>query len=250
MPAFAGMTYDNNAITIADYFTFQYSLSSCSPFIVHSKKMDPVVLSAFIFFAITSTITPGPNNIMMMNSGARFGFRATIPHILGVVVGFPTLVFAAGLGLGAIMQANPIIHTIIRWLGVSYMLWMAYKMYGAASLQKKKSDVEKKEKNRPFMFHEVVLFQWINPKAWTMGMGAVAAYTVPVTAQGMDFLHQLLILVGIFCAVGIPSAIIWTGFGKAISGFLGTEKRLRIFNIIMALLLVASVIPIIVEGLS
>jgi threonine/homoserine/homoserine lactone efflux protein len=202
--------------------------------------MDSLLFSAFVFFALSSNLTPGPNNIMLMNSGASFGFRRTIPHLLGVGLGFPLMVLVAGLGVGTLFERLPILHEIIRWVGVAYMLWMAWHMAQARSLGS-----EREKGSRPMRFLEAVLFQWVNPKAWTMGIGALSAYTVPDKA----FFPQLLVIFLVFLAIGVPSAAVWTGFGKAIGRFLSSERRLRAFNIFMALLLVVSVIPVILEGL-
>lgn len=220
--------------------------------------MDPLLLSAFFFFALTATITPGPNNIMMMSSGARFGMRRTAPHILGVAFGFPAMVLASGLGLGALLQESPLLHKVLRLAGTGFMLWMAFAIAFAPpkndAAQEENADKNKglkaetdvTSKDRPMRFFEAVLFQWVNPKAWTMGIGAITTYTAPHS----PFFPQLFTMVVIFTIVGIPSAIIWTAFGKGIRRFLGTPMRQRIFNVAMGLLLFISLIPTLSDALN
>lgn len=216
--------------------------------------MDPLLLSAFFFFALTATITPGPNNIMMMSSGARFGMRRTAPHILGVAFGFPAMVLASGLGLGALLQEIPLLHKILRLVGTGFMVWMAISI----ALAPPKNDAAQEENtdkktglnathaDRPMRFFEAVLFQWVNPKAWTMGIGAITTYTAPHS----PFFPQLFTMVVIFTLVGIPSAVIWTAFGKGIRRFLGTPLRQRIFNVAMGILLFISLIPTLADALN
>jgi threonine/homoserine/homoserine lactone efflux protein len=197
--------------------------------------MDSVLLGAFVFFAISASVTPGPNNILMMASGANFGFRKTLPHLLGVVIGFPLMLLLIGLGFGAVLQSYPLVHEIIRYVGATYMLWMAWKI---ASTSKKIDDAKKPAK--PMTFLQAVLFQWVNPKGWTMGVGAMAAYTTP----GGNYFHELLVIILVFMLVGIPSALLWVMGGKFTATLLGSPKHFLIFNRVMGGLLALSVIPI------
>lgn len=205
--------------------------------------MDPLLLSAFCFYAFSATITPGPNNIMMMSSGARFGFNRSWPHMLGVAFGFPLMVLAAGAGLGTLLQQSPFLHGVLRWVGAALMLWIALQIAAAPPFDEKKTT---KDKNRPLRLYEAVLFQWVNPKAWVGGLGAIAAYTTPA----QPFMPQLATIACVFALVGLPSAMVWTAFGKGIRRFLGTEKRQRFFNLGMGILLALSVIPIILDALK
>jgi threonine/homoserine/homoserine lactone efflux protein len=202
---------------------------------------DPVLFGGFVFFTLTSCWTPGPNNIMVMNSGATFGFRRTIPHMLGITFGYPAMVLLVGLGLGTIFQRFPFLHEIIRWVGVAYMLWMAWGVAHAGKISDKKTGKAPK----PFGFFQAALFQWANPKAWTIVIGTLAAYTT----GGDRYFPQLLWIAVISGLFTILSVTMWTAFGKGVARFLSSPKRLKIFNWSMALLLVAAIIPVIVEGL-
>jgi threonine/homoserine/homoserine lactone efflux protein len=202
---------------------------------------DPVLFSGLVFFALTSSLTPGPNNIMLMNSGATFGFRRTIPHMLGVSLGYPAMVLVVGFGLASVFQNFPILHEIVRWVGVAYMLWMAWGMAHAGKISDKKSGKGPK----PVSFFKAVLFQWVNPKGWTMAVGSLAAYTT----SGGDYIVQLLWIALVFALSCVPSVIVWTAFGKGVARFLSSPQHLKIFNWSMALLMALAILPVIFEGL-
>ena len=182
-----------------------------------------------VTFAVATAITPGPNNIMLTASGANLGFRRTLPHMLGVAIGFTIMVLAIGLGLSAIFERFPLIHQVLRYGGGAYLLYLAYRIAtplagcGAAGWAS-------------LTFLQAALFQWINPKSWMMAVGAISAYT---TVGGNLMLESVLIAVT-FGAIGLPSTALWAGLGVAIARLLRTRWALRAFNIAMALLLVAS----------
>lgn len=196
--------------------------------------MSSVLFAALVFFVISASVTPGPNNIMLMASGANFGLRRTLPHMMGVVVGFPLMLVMVGAGLSVVLQDHPVIHQIIRYAGAAYMLWMAWKIAMARP--------EKKEarQDRPMRFLEAVFFQWINPKAWTFAISAIAAYTTP----GGSFALQLGIIVLVCTAVCIPNSLLWITGGKFLSRLLNDPARMTLFNRIMGGLLALSIIPI------
>lgn len=196
--------------------------------------MDSVLLASLVFFVLTSSVTPGPNNIMLMASGANFGLRRTLPHMMGVVTGFPIMVLLVGLGLGSVLQASPLIHEIIRYAGAAYILWMAWKIGTARAVK------EGKANEQPMSYLQAVLFQWVNPKAWTMGISAIAAYTTP----GGDFLMQLAIIIVVCTMISAPNSLLWIMGGKFMAHMLHDEKRLIIYNRTMGILLALSVIPI------
>jgi len=129
------------------------------------------LLLAVFLFAVSSTITPGPNNIMVMTSGLNFGVKSTIPHLLGVCIGFPIMVILLGLGLGLIFDLYPFIHEFIKIFGVLYLLYLAWKIANSTS------QIAGKQQQKPFSFIQAALFQWLNPKAWIMATSAIAAYT-------------------------------------------------------------------------
>jgi threonine/homoserine/homoserine lactone efflux protein len=191
----------------------------------------PENLLPFFLFALSSTLTPGPNNVMLLASGTNFGLRATGPHMLGVSIGFPVMVAAVGLGLGAVFESLPILHEILRWAGSAYLLWLAWRIATAAGMGTAKS------RGKPFTFLQAAGFQWINPKAWIMAVSAFSVYSAP----DADPVPQALMFGVIFCAVAFPSCGMWVAFGSAMRRFLKSATALRIFNGAMATLLVASV---------
>jgi threonine/homoserine/homoserine lactone efflux protein len=192
------------------------------------------LLPGFALYALASSITPGPNNLMLMASGANFGIRPTLPHAMGISLGFGLMVVIVGLGLGALFLASPILQAGMKVLGFGYILWLAWKVANSSGIGEGDS-----AKGRPFTFIEAALFQWINIKAWMMAIGAVSVYTTP----GGNVLLEVLVLALIFVLVNQPSVALWMVLGAEIKRFLSTPRALRIFNIVMAVLLVASVLP-------
>lgn len=190
--------------------------------------------AAFTLYAFISAVTPGPNNIMLTASGANFGFRNTVPHILGVQIGFAIMMLIVGFGLGAVFQNAPRLQLALKVVGVAYLLWLAWKI---ATATKASGDADAQA--RPMTLIEAALFQWVNAKAWMMIIGAFAVY-----GGGGD--PRLVIpLTILFFLAGAPTSVIWAAFGVAIRHLLADPKRLRLFNIAMALLLVASIIPMV-----
>jgi len=190
-----------------------------------------------LVFAVTSTMTPGPNNVMLTASGATFGFRRTLPHMLGISLGFPAMVLAVGLGLGGVFVAVPAVHEVLKYAGAAYLLWLSWRIARAWRKETEGSAA------RPMTFLEAALFQWVNPKAWMIAVGSVAAYT---SVEGNVWVEIGFIVV-IFLVVCLPSTMAWAGFGVAIGRLLRSDRLLRVFNVTMALLLVASIVPIFVQ---
>jgi threonine/homoserine/homoserine lactone efflux protein len=197
--------------------------------------MSPQTFVALVAFAFVTSFTPGPNNIMLTASGVNFGFGRSIPHMLGVAIGFIVLLFAAGCGLGSLFMAEPQLQIVLKAVGALYMLWLAWKVANAG-----RSDVPADERVRPLTFLQAAAFQWVNPKAVLIALGAVALYIRPEHAAG-----DLAILVAVFAASTVLSVVAWTGGGVALRGLLGDARRARIFNVVMALLLVASIVPMV-----
>ena len=195
--------------------------------------MDTTLLLGLVAFAFVSSITPGPNNIMLMSSGATYGFRLTIPHLSGVVLGFGAMVLLVGLGLAGIFAVVPELHGIIRIIGTIYLLYLAYKI--ATS----RNTLDKDAAARPITFTQAAIFQWVNPKAWTMVVGAITAY-VPQE----DPFKSVVIVAATFTLVNLPCVTTWTVFGVGLRGVLKSPAALRAFNIFMAILLVLSLYPI------
>ncbi len=193
--------------------------------------MRPMTLDAFLaltVFAFVTSITPGPNNLMLMASGANFGVRRTVPHMLGVCLGFVVLCTLVGMGLAGVFVAWPPAHGILVALSIIYMLYLAWRIATAAAPQAARAD------SRPITFLQAAAFQWVNPKAWAMALGAVAAY-----APDRSVLAVLLVA-GVFGAVNLPSVGIWAVLGQHMQRVLTSPARLRVFNWTMAALLVAS----------
>lgn len=194
--------------------------------------MDYDLFLALSLFAFVSSITPGPNNLMLMASGANFGFRRTIPHMLGVAIGFVVMVLLVGAGLVQVFDAYPVSYGVLKTLSVAYLLWLAWKIANAAPLQGRVSG------SQPMSFLQAAGFQWVNPKAWAMALTAISAYTPSQTLGAIA-------LVGlVFGAINLPSVGSWTVIGQQMSRVLTSPHRMVAFNRVMAALLVASLYPV------
>jgi threonine/homoserine/homoserine lactone efflux protein len=187
---------------------------------------------ALLIYAFVASVTPGPNNFMLLTSGVNFGFWRTL-HILGIATGFMTLLLATGFGLGAVLAAYPSLHLSLTIAGGAYLLYLALKIAMSRSMGGKYE-----EKSRPMKFLEAAAFQWVNPKAWVMAVTAMAVYSNPER----PFLSVLLIT-SAFSLVNLPSVSSWAGFGMALRGFLADPTRLKWFNIAMGVLLAATLWP-------
>ena len=192
-------------------------------------------LFALISFAFVMSFTPGPNNILLTASGVNFGFVRSIPHILGVKFGFVALLAACGLGLGLLFATYPTAQTMLKIAGAAYMLWLAWKVANAGSTAGPAAEP------RPISFFQAAVFQWVNPKGVIAAVGAVALFVRPDTALA-DFLF-LIFVFGLFTMLATCA---WTAFGAALSTWLRDPRRARVFNIAMALLLVASIVPMVI----
>ena len=188
-------------------------------------------------FAAIAAFTPGPNNIMIMSSGLNHGIRASLPHFLGICLGFPSMILAVGLGLGYVFNRYPILHIALQVVGVVYLLYLSWLIAS--------SEPNRLEQNNtpPLTFIQAALFQWINPKAWIMGTSALAAYTT----VGDRSIVQTLIVVAVFLLMAFPSAGVWLIFGNGLKKLLSQPFHQRCFNVAMGLLLVLSIMPIILE---
>ncbi|WP_371168480.1 LysE family translocator [Aliiroseovarius sp. 2305UL8-7] len=191
------------------------------------------LLSAFVAFAFVSSITPGPNNLMLMASGANFGFRRSIPHMLGIGIGFTFMIVLVGAGLMTLFDLYPVSYTILKTGSVVYLLWLAWKIARASEPGTGKTG------GHPMTFLQAAAFQWVNPKAWAMALTAISVY-----APARDMFAVLLVAL-IFGAVNLPSVSVWTILGQKIRVILTNSARLRAFNVTMAVLLVATLFPVI-----
>jgi threonine/homoserine/homoserine lactone efflux protein len=191
---------------------------------------------AFVLFAAVMFFTPGPNNIMVMSSGLTYGFRRTLPHILGVVIGFAFMVGAVGLGFGTVFIAFPVLQTVLKYAGAAYLIYLAVMI--AMSGPPKPGEVGR----GPLTFWQGAMFQWVNVKGWVAIIGTITAY-----AAIAKFPLNIALQVVIFLLMGAASITIWTLFGSALRPFLTSPRAVRIFNIAMALLLLASLYPVFME---
>lgn len=199
--------------------------------------LSPELISAFMLFAFVSSITPGPNNTMLLASGVNFGFRRTIPHALGISAGFMVLVLAVGLGLGGVFKAVPMAYTVLRYLGAAYLLYLAWKVATSGPLSTADND-----HRQPLGFWGAAAFQWVNPKAWVMAVGAITTYT---PSQG--YLTNVCVIALVFALINLPSVCLWAGCGSALRNVLTQPKWLLVFNVTIALLLVVSLYPILFD---
>ena len=195
--------------------------------------MSPEIFAALLSLSIGTLFTPGPNNAMLAASGANFGFRRTVPHLLGVAVGFPVMMLGVGLLLGGLFQASALLRETLRWGGAALLLWIAWKIANSGGIGSKSGSA------KPFTFVQASAFQWINPKAWSMAIAATSQF---VTAQNP--LVSTAIVASTFLTLGLLSASTWTLTGQALTRWLTTAKRLRIFNLTMAALIVLSVVQL------
>ncbi len=189
---------------------------------------------ALVLFALVTSITPGPNNTMLLASGVNFGFTRTIPHMLGIGAGFFVLLIAVGLGFGALITGFPVLHLALKIVGGAYLLFIAWKIGTSRSLGEAKDTGL-----QPMTFLQAAAFQWVNPKAWVMAITAMSTYG--------DAAHPYLRVLQIglvFAIVNVPSVSTWAGFGSVLRGWLSDPVRLTWFNITMAVLLVISLWPL------
>lgn len=197
-----------------------------------SEGSSLLPLATFVF---VSSITPGPNNVMLTASGANFGYQRSVPHMLGISVGATFMLLLVGAGLGAAFARWPQLYTMLQWVGAAYLIWLAWKIATSGQVQTGQT------KPRPFNFWQAAAFQWVNPKAWLMSVGVVAAYTSPHAYWASLCLAALVMLL-----VNYPCISVWTLFGSAIGRWLQSPRALQLFNMLMAGLLLLSLYPLLV----
>ncbi len=194
-------------------------------------------------FMLVSSVTPGPNNTMLMASGVHFGFRRTLAHLMGVQLGFGFMVVAVGLGLHTVLAQFPAFYALVRLAGAAYMVWMAWSLASArphvavpAALDDGLHSAQ--DGAKPLGFWGAVLFQWVNPKAWVMAVTIMSAYMPPGAG-----LLQIAPLGMLYVALGFPCSSVWVGFGSALRSYLQDPFRMRVFNCSMAAALLLSLYP-------
>lgn len=189
-------------------------------------------------FAVAMGATPGPNNMMVAASGANYGFRRTVPHILGITFGFPAM-FVVVAFAGQAVIADPVVHGVMKWGGVAYLVWLAWSIATAAP-----GDGVRAARGRPVSFVKAAAFQWVNPKAWIIVAGALATYTL----AGAESAAGSFVLTAIFVVVTLATSVGWTLVGIGAGKALRSPAALRRFNMAMAALLLASLVPIVVDA--
>ncbi len=199
--------------------------------------MSYEILIALIGFAFASSITPGPNNLMLMASGANYGLRRTVPHMLGISLGHAFMVVMVGVVLLRMFDTYPVLNTVLKVLSATYMIWLAWKIANAVPPEAKKVE------GKPFTFLQAAAFQWVNPKAWFMAITAISAYA----PQDRGILAGSLLVALVFSATNLPSVTVWAWMGVQVRRWLGTARRLRVFNVTMAVLLVGSLWPMLMH---
>ena len=194
--------------------------------------MSVEIFLALVGFMFVTSMTPGPNNIMLMASGVNFGFRRSIPHMMGVAIGFQILLLCIAFGLGKLLDSFPMLYTALKFAGGSYLIYLAYKIATAGAV---KSTVGE---GKPLSIFAAAAFQWVNPKAWIVCLTVMSTYTNPD-----HYLYTVLIVNAVGIGVSILSTTTWAAFGTALKEVLSNPKTLRRFNVSMALLLVVSLWP-------
>jgi threonine/homoserine/homoserine lactone efflux protein len=191
------------------------------------------LLGPLVLFAAAVTLTPGPNVVLVTASAANFGFRRTIPQMLGITFGFGSMVLAVGLGLAGVVHAEPRLHALLKYAGAAYLLYLAWRIARADA-------ASASARARPIGFLEATLFTWMNPKAWVSALGAAAAFTT----VGGDVLRESALIAGVLAVFCLISAAVWAGFGVVIGRYLAKPSARVAFNWSMAGLLVLSLIPV------
>ncbi len=198
--------------------------------------MNPEQVLPLIAFVFVMVGTPGPNNLMLLSAGANFGFRASVPHILGISVGCQVLLFAIALGLGQLLAAYPVLAIALKAMGGLFLVYMAVQL-----ARPKPAKLDTVKELQPLSFMQAALFQWVNPKAWLMLITVIATFT-----SREAFLVNVLSIAVIFFFMGLPLISAWNIGGVALKGWLQKGQRLQYFNYLMAALLLLSMYPMMV----
>lgn len=193
-------------------------------------------------FAWVTCITPGPNNVLLTASGARFGFRRTLPHVIGISAGMGVMLLLVSLGLGALFQQWPLGQTVLRVLGSGYLLWLGYLIARSAPLNSQDQGplASGSATQQPWAVHQALLFQFINPKAWLMSISAIGSFTL----LGSDYWLSVGLLIGVFCLICLKTCLVWAQFGVQVGRWLRSPRAWQRFNLVMGLLTAGCVVMI------
>jgi threonine/homoserine/homoserine lactone efflux protein len=198
--------------------------------------MKAEVLVALASFCIVSTVTPGPNNMMLLSSGATFGFRRTLPHLFGISIGCVVMVLLLGFGLSGLIASLPWLYTLLHIVSTAYLLYLAWRIATSTRIG------EATPRAKPLSFLGAAAFQWVNPKAWAMCLGAATSFSRPETLTADVSIVALMLAL-----CGLPCIMLWAGGGVAVRHKLDDPGALRAFNLVMAALLVGSLLPGLIE---
>ena len=199
--------------------------------------MSLETLLALGAFAVAASITPGPNNLMLLSSGINFGFTRTLPHTIGISLGFFVMLLAVGAGLGGLLTAVPALHLAFKIASAAWLLVLAWKIATAHQFGE-----VRERRARPMLFIEAAGFQWVNPKAWVMALSGMALYTSPVAPVA-----TMLIVALVFTVLNWPCVLVWAGFGTVLRRFLADETWLKWLNRAMGAILALSVLPLLLQ---
>jgi len=207
----------------------------------------PELLLPLLALGLSMSLTPGPNNLMIAASGANFGWRRSMPLYLGILSGFVSLLLAVGFGLGVVFDRYPALHDVLRYLGAGYLVWLGLRIAtGWGAKAKSATDPDTQDANpargKPIGFLQGAAFQWVNPKAWVLAVGAMAAFTLPEEPMA----PQVIMIVAVLGALAIGALLLWLGSGVLAARLLKTDRALRIFNVVLGSLCIASVVFIFV----
>jgi threonine/homoserine/homoserine lactone efflux protein len=200
--------------------------------------MSQPLFIAFVAFAAVMWFTPGPNNIMLLSSGLTYGFRRTLPHIAGITIGVAFMTGAVGLGLATIFITYPVLQTILKFAGAAYLLYLAAVIAMSGPVKP-----DQDNRRGPMTFWGAVMFQWINVKGWVLVIGTITAYA---GIAGFPWNITIQVMLGLL--LGAVSCSVWALFGSALRPVLTSSRLVRAFNIVMALLLLASLYPVFMDA--
>ena len=205
-------------------------------------SIDLSLLVAFATFAIVASVTPGPNNLMVMASGAAFGFRRTVPHVLGIVGGFSIMLGSVSFGLGAVIEAYPLALDLVRYAGGLWMLWLAWQFLSPVLFPKPAAPGARETVpgSRPLRLYEAAMFQWINPKSWTIAVATAGAYSgLTDTPVG-----STLVMLAVFLAVAPLSNFLWVMAGQSVRKLMAEGRSARFFSAGMGILIALTAVSI------
>jgi threonine/homoserine/homoserine lactone efflux protein len=185
----------------------------------------------FVTYTFVMSITPGPNNVMLTVSGARFGFRRTVPHILGICCGFVVQLLAVCAGLSALFDRWPLLQSALAWVGAAYLLYLGWQLLGH-------TDPEAAEAARPVGFLQAAMFQFLNPKAWVMTVTAASLFL----PRDLGLLARGIYMAGVMEGIGVPCMAVWALFGSSLRRYLGAPRGRLAFNVAMALALASTAV--------